>query len=175
MPESILVAIDGSDSAERALAIACDIAAAARAKLTICHVHLSGSAAAELAQLARTEHIVERFVQAEMPQLGRIPEAVHELLRKPAGTNDGYSLATEIGDMLLASARDTATMRGVSRVETRSEGGDCAHAILQAAEAVEADLIVVGSRGHGPLRGLLMGSVSQKVCQLAPCSVLTAR
>jgi nucleotide-binding universal stress UspA family protein len=38
-----------------------------------------------------------------------------------------------------------------------------------------ADLIVVGSRGHGRLAGLLLGSVAQKVVSLAPCPVVVVR
>ncbi|WP_457814241.1 universal stress protein (plasmid) [Sinorhizobium meliloti] len=36
-------------------------------------------------------------------------------------------------------------------------------------------MIVVGSRGLGGLRGLLVGSVSQKVVQHSDCSVLVVR
>jgi nucleotide-binding universal stress UspA family protein len=38
-----------------------------------------------------------------------------------------------------------------------------------------ADLIVVGSRGKGGLRRLLLGSVAEFVARHAPCSVLIAR
>ena len=37
------------------------------------------------------------------------------------------------------------------------------------------DLLVVGSRGLGELEAALLGSVSQKVSQLAGCSVLIVR
>ncbi|MFG1813506.1 universal stress protein [Kribbella sp. NPDC049174] len=45
--------------------------------------------------------------------------------------------------------------------ETRLISGQATRAILQAAES--ADLVVVGSRGHGGFTGLLLGSVSQAV------------
>ena len=38
-----------------------------------------------------------------------------------------------------------------------------------------ADLIVLGSRGHGPIASMLLGSVSAEVVERAGCSVLVAR
>ncbi|BCW77166.1 universal stress protein [Arthrobacter sp. NicSoilB11] len=48
-----------------------------------------------------------------------------------------------------------------------------ASAILDAAK--DADLIVVGSRGHGGFPGLHMGSVSTQVVNHAPCAVLVVQ
>jgi nucleotide-binding universal stress UspA family protein len=48
--------------------------------------------------------------------------------------------------------------------------GDAAATLLDAAEV--ADMLVVGSRGHGGFVGLLLGSVSHKVISHAPCPVL---
>ncbi|RLC11913.1 MAG: universal stress protein [Deltaproteobacteria bacterium] len=50
--------------------------------------------------------------------------------------------------------------------------GPAAEAIISVAESREADLIVLGTRGMGPFKGLLLGSVSTKVMQRAPCPVM---
>jgi nucleotide-binding universal stress UspA family protein len=51
-------------------------------------------------------------------------------------------------------------------------GGPAAEAILVVVESIDADLIVVGARGIGPLARFLRGSVSTKVAQHSPCDVL---
>jgi len=53
--------------------------------------------------------------------------------------------------------------------------GDPGEAIVNAAEAEEADLIVVGSHGRGPVGRFLVGSVSDYVVRNARCPVLVVR
>jgi nucleotide-binding universal stress UspA family protein len=44
--------------------------------------------------------------------------------------------------------------------------------IARVAEERAADVIVVGTRGHGRLAGMLLGSVTQRLMHVAPCAVL---
>jgi nucleotide-binding universal stress UspA family protein len=53
--------------------------------------------------------------------------------------------------------------------------GPAAEAILNVADVREIELIVMGTRGHGRLEGLLIGSHSQKVVSHALCPVLLVR
>jgi nucleotide-binding universal stress UspA family protein len=46
-----------------------------------------------------------------------------------------------------------------------------AHTIAETAEDLHADLIVVGTRGHTTLGGLLLGSVTNRLLHIAPCPV----
>lgn len=50
--------------------------------------------------------------------------------------------------------------------------GDAAALIAERARELEVDLIVVGTRGHSPLTGAILGSVTQRLLHLAPCPVL---
>ena len=53
--------------------------------------------------------------------------------------------------------------------------GPPAAAIVETAEAKKADLIVMGTHGHGVAMHVLMGNVAERVVRTAPCPVLTIR
>jgi nucleotide-binding universal stress UspA family protein len=55
---------------------------------------------------------------------------------------------------------------------TKSGIGGAAHAIADAAKTLQADVIVTGTRGHTPLAGLVLGSVTERLLHLAPCPLL---
>lgn len=59
------------------------------------------------------------------------------------------------------------------RLEVRVVQGAAVDALVS--EATPDDLIVVGSRGHGGFKGLLLGSVSSHVAHHAPCPVTIVR
>jgi len=56
------------------------------------------------------------------------------------------------------------------RVETVMAEGSAAHVLTEAAKG--ADMLVVGSRGHGGFTELLLGSVSHQCAHHAPCPVV---
>lgn len=60
-------------------------------------------------------------------------------------------------------------------VTKRLEGGDAGPMITWVAEHEGSDIVVVGSHGHGFLKRMVMGSVSQHVLHHAPCPVLLVR
>ena len=73
-------------------------------------------------------------------------------------------------------ARDNAAA-ALERVDTKGvplttviRAGNASHVLLE--EADDADLLVVGSRGLGGFRGLLLGSVSQQCAHHAPCPLV---
>ncbi len=53
--------------------------------------------------------------------------------------------------------------------------GRPASGLIDQAREFSADLVIVGSRGHGAITSLLLGSVSAEVVDHAPCPVLVAR
>jgi nucleotide-binding universal stress UspA family protein len=60
-----------------------------------------------------------------------------------------------------------ASLRIVNHV-----GPQPAHQIADVAREEAADLIVIGTRGHGPIAGLLLGSVALRLLHVAPCPVM---
>jgi len=62
-----------------------------------------------------------------------------------------------------------------SELKTDILEGPAAEAILAVVEARGNDLIIMGTRGLGMLKGLFLGSQSQKVVAHAPCPVLLVR
>ena len=90
---------------------------------------------------------------------------------------DSHEAEELLLDDLQASLRAAAApLQAPDRLlETRVVRGRPASALLDEATAMQPDLIVVGSRGHGPLATVLLGSVSTEVVDHAPCPVLVAR
>jgi nucleotide-binding universal stress UspA family protein len=58
-------------------------------------------------------------------------------------------------------------------VEPRIKQGNPAKVLID--QSADADLLVVGTRGHGGFRGLVLGSVSQHVAGYATCPVTVVR
>ena len=85
---------------------------------------------------------------------------------------DGQERYT-LDSALDAAERDVA--RPGRRVDRILLDGRPASAIVDEAEAFGAELVVVGSRGHGPIQSMVLGSVSAEVVDHAPCPVLVVR
>jgi nucleotide-binding universal stress UspA family protein len=77
-------------------------------------------------------------------------------------------------DATLAEAAERAQAGGVE-AETFAREGDPADAILDVAEELGADLIVVGNKGMTGARRFLLGSVPNRVSHHAPCVVMIIR
>lgn len=90
----------------------------------------------------------------------------------------GVDLAAAFDDIQRAAEQtlaDTVAQIGETTVPIHQEviQGNVVQLLLQA--AADADLLVVGSRGHGGFAGTLLGSVSQQCAQHSPCPVVIVR
>ena len=146
MSKTILVAVDGSEHSKKAVEFAAELCSKFDGKLSLLHV---------LQSLPHDRTLV----------LGAAAITVH------TSTDD----LEDIGAKVIDAARQAAAAHGVSNMESKALLGDPASEIIARAEEIGADMIVMGSRGLGDLKGLVMGSVSHKVNHLAPCTCITVR
>jgi len=113
-----------------------------------------------------------RSSQARVELVGAWSSPVNGTLGAPMYMSEDVFYATRDAiSEILAQAKAHAAEVGVE-AETHLVGGDPAVEICRLAKARHADMIVMGSRGHGPLAAALLGSVAAHVVQHAPCPVM---
>lgn len=101
--------------------------------------------------------------------------AVTRLMRDPGGGASPVDPAVAAErERALAEARSILSGRGIEARYVEGHG-DPADVLVQEAEDTGADLIIVGTRGLNFAQRWLLGSVSTKVVQHAPCDVLVVR
>jgi len=129
------------------------------------HVDPVLDAAVDFARQFNAElHLVHAFdvrIPLVTPYEVAIPTAFIEEAREAAATK------------LDALIRKVAA-EGVTATSHLSEV-PAASAIVDMAEELEADLIIMGTRGHTGLKHVLLGSVAERTLRHAPCSVLTVK
>lgn len=106
-----------------------------------------------------------------------VEPAILQLMPWTMGATAPQALAAEAlayvqADQATVVGRLSAPDRVVDAVLSRDRP---ASALVDQARQFSADLVIVGSRGHGPITSLLLGSVSSEVVDHAHCPVLVAR
>ncbi|MGC9368758.1 MAG: universal stress protein [Paracoccaceae bacterium] len=143
MFKSILVPFDGSQGAQNALRVACELALELGAALTILTVY-------------RHHSMLEASFSMVRPSE---PGNLDDIMR-------GH--AREVAEQAKALAREN----GIESPRAFVKSGPAARTIVKFAGEHEHDLIVIGSRGMGSIEEYLLGSVSHKVTGLAKQPVL---
>ncbi len=147
MLKNILVATDASPASNRAINIAADMAG----------------------KYGATLHLLYAVREMQLPpELKKMAE-----VEKIAGARS--DVLDFVGRKILSEAESRALKKGANKVYSSLEHGDPATVILRYAKRRKADLIVLGTRGLGQVKGMLMGSVSRKVTNLSEISCLIIR
>lgn len=80
-----------------------------------------------------------------------------------------------VGQQILDSYEAKAKQKGLQNVRMFLQEGDAAKRIMETANEIDCGLLLMGSRGRGGFKELLLGSVSHKVTNHADCSVLVVK
>jgi len=148
MYKRILVPVDGSETAKRALQTAADLAAEQSAKLHVVHV------------------CEERPIYVSMDTLPYPPADLIEALHKEGEQMLGEAVESAREGNIEADGKLLVLDRADQRISD---------AIEREAEAWGADLIVVGTHGRRGFRRLLLGSVAEHLIRIATRPVLLIR
>ena len=177
MIKRVLVALDGSEHSAKAMDLACEMASWFGAELIALHVIPDkplSDAERKMAEVEFHAEIAQSFNATRLIDAqGNVRLMGQRLAEQAAATGGRFRRA--LGERLVEAAARRARGGCGASVRTILEAGDPATAILRAAQDEAADIIVMGRRGLGDLAGLLLGSVSHKVTQLAECACLTVR
>ena len=171
---SIVVAFDGSPHATRALETAARLAVESKAPLGIVHVVDPGHMAIPdgVQRMTEVEHVIKPAPKL-LVNLENAPAEVVSSLTKAA--TESRRVAFQLAEYIVKLAEDDASKAGVGDITSEVLVGSPAEEILNFARSRKADLIVIGCRGFGKLKSLLLGSTSHKVTQHAECSCLTVK
>jgi len=146
--KKVLVALDGSKSADRALDFALDLAKKYSAEVTLISVFDTPSVSLLVPGIVFTPTSTARYLE----ELRDFHERVlSEALKKA----NRYNSRLKVTKKLLQ--------------------GRAAEKIVETAREIECDIIVIGNRGLGGIKELLLGSISNRVANQAPCPVLIVK
>ncbi len=174
MFKNILVATDGSDHADKAVDLATDMAAKYGASLTVLSVKEGGALTDDAKRLA-ADRGVDLNPVLDIPDVAAVAPESGAMVRDVEGILATHRIQAGLAVAIMEEARDRAGADQRADIQGRIESGDVAEAILAVAEDKGVDLIVMGSRGLGAFKNLLVGSVSQKVSHLAKCTCITVK
>jgi nucleotide-binding universal stress UspA family protein len=150
----VVVGTDGSDSSFRAVDRAATIAAQENAKLII---------------VSAFQPVIERGGWSRPPSHDHIvdPRAADSL------GEEGYRMhgAAHVYE-ILQEARDRAKAAGAKDIDEQAIEGAPVDAIVNLAEQIDADLVVVGDVGLDSVAGRLLGSVPANVARRAKVDIL---
>lgn len=176
MIKTIVVPTDGSAHAKKAIDLAADIAEKYNARLVLLHVLLRHSSESDIESLcaenAMPDSLAKKFSDLrdnwiDMSVASGEPGPMFILVPD--------EILNEVGDLVLENARLRAESKGVKDIATQIVDGSPADKIIAVADAENADMIVMGSRGLGKMAGVLMGSVSHKVSHLSESTCVTVK
>jgi nucleotide-binding universal stress UspA family protein len=142
MYKAVVVGTDGSPTANRAVTHAAGLAAQYDASLHLVHAY-------------------------RPPDMAMMTDVATMPLNPAQLRKEVVAHAEQVCEEASRMARDLG-----AKVETHLVPGDAAEALISVAEAVGADLLVVGNRGMSGMRRFLLGSVPNRVSHHAPCSLL---
>ena len=177
MLRKIVLAHDGSSHADKALDLAITLAKATGSELEILNVLSDQTLSQSELTLAETEY--GTAMRQGLGDLKLVPLGGAQWVGTAALVETspelGPAVRRVLGEQIVRQAAATARTKGVTRVTTAVESGDPASAIVRRAQESKADLVMLGSRGLSNIKGLLIGSVSNKVVSMAERSVVTVK
>ena len=131
-----------------------------------------GSPHAQLAAMKAVDLAKSTNARLHVVAVGRtFPEAVYDVYAETS-SEDLRREAQEILDEQVRKIEEAGGSVAIAHLKMNERRDE---AIVHLAEEIDADLIVIGSRGFGGLRRALLGNIADSVVRHAHCPVLVVR
>lgn len=174
---TILLAVDGSEHANKSISIAASLARQSDAHVIVLYATEEKAISKQMRRGIEIEYADEIATRMKAVDFNTpLPDETQYARTMVSHSADISRIVNSLnGELILRKAVSELHDKGVESVKPLQLEGNPADRIVEVSEQDNVDTIVMGCRGVGKLKGIVLGSSSQSVAHRVNCSVVIVK